>query len=74
MVMSDATQTSDRPALITAREFYSSAERRTMFMADGPPGHVSLLARATAEAAIADGTEYFLRTRRQNLAGEWLIG
>lgn len=51
-------------ALITVRSFVST-EGRLLFIADGPGCHKSLLARETEQAAMREGTEYFLRTRKR---------
>jgi len=56
---------------ITARQINHS-EYGTMYMADGPDNHLSLLLRGTPEAAIKDGTEYFLESR-EYVGGRWRI-
>lgn len=61
------------PKLITVRSFQSSIHNCTLYMADGPDGHLSLLARTTAEFAERDGEEYFLRTRTRDADGRWVI-
>jgi hypothetical protein len=59
--------------LVTAREFFSKLENRTLYMAEGPENAKSLLARATAEDAERDGLAYLLATRRQDETGKWVI-
>ncbi len=63
--------------MITVRQvvqkYPHEKEGRTLFVADGPPGHESLLARTTAEAAKADGLAYFQATRVDDGVGGWAL-
>jgi len=45
-----------------------------IYVADGPDGHLSLLARGSEAEAVRDGLEYFLRTREYSTASKrWVI-
>lgn len=57
--------------VVEARQLVT-ADRRIIWMADGPDGHSSLLSRGSKEQAERDGLEYFLRTRERR-GGEWVI-
>lgn len=61
----------DEPSIITVQNV--SSGREPTFVAHGPDGHRWLIARGSEEAALRDGTEYFLATRVLNSDGIWVL-
>lgn len=66
------TTNTETKVTITARFFLAGWDKQPMYMADGPDGHLSLVARTTEEAATRDGEAYFLATR-EFVDGKWRI-
>lgn len=51
-----------------------TAKGPLLFIVSGPDGHLDLLARTTPETALADGAEYFARTRRYDATTkQWVL-